>query len=198
MTGDRKNTARPIFIVLFAALISSGCFISIPLPGGVPITLQNMAAILSALVLGGLGGFISVILFLFAGLIGLPVFSGGRGGIAVIIGPTGGFLIGYAFGALAAGLIAGKANVDGGKRQGKKGAMLATVRLLAASCTGFIIILLFGTVRFMLMTGRPLIETLFICVLPFLPGDIIKIILAALAAGRVRNMIVTSYAAASA
>ena len=61
----------------------------------VPIVLQNMMPILASGLLGGFYGTASTALFLIAGLLGLPVFSGGRGGIAHLLGPTGGFLIGY-------------------------------------------------------------------------------------------------------
>lgn len=201
-----RYSTRAVFIILFAAIIGAGCFISIPLPGGVPITVQNMAAILAALVLGGTDGFIACALFLLAGLLGLPVFSGGRGGAAVLMGPTGGFLIGYAAGALATGLIAGRptgmmpkqtaSDGNGGKAAGAYGKKREAVRLFAASIAGFAIILMCGTARFMWMTGRSLWETLLVCVVPFLPGDAAKIILASLAAIKLRNTTRHAYSAA--
>lgn len=181
MEGNSQYGVRSIFIVLFAAIISAGCFISIPLPGGVPITLQNMLAILAAITLGGIDGFLSVLLFLAAGLIGMPVFSGGRGGVAVIMGPTGGFLAGYALGALAAGLIAGRPGI------GPQRAKHNLTRLIAAATIGLLLIFAAGTLRFMLMTGRSLKTTLTVCVLPFLPGDAIKIVLCVLAAAKLRR-----------
>lgn len=174
------NTTRPIFIVLFAAVISAGCFISIPLPGGVPITLQNVLVIIAALTLGGIDGFLATLLFLAAGLIGLPVFSGGRGGIAVIMGPTGGFLLGYAAGALVAGIIAGRPNMAQTMRR-------QMLRLAAGAVLGLAVILAVGTVRFMCMTGRSLVESLFVCVVPFLPGDAIKVVLGVIVSAKLRG-----------
>lgn len=83
-----------IFAALFAALTASGAYLAIPI-GPVPIILQNMFVLLAGLMLGSKWGTISIGLYLFAGTIGLPVFSGGTGGIARLIGPTGGYLIGF-------------------------------------------------------------------------------------------------------
>ena len=106
-----KNALISSFVALFAAIICVGCFIKIPL-GAVPVVLQNGLCILSGVLLGGILGGAPTALFLIAGLIGLPVYSGGTSGIAVWMGPTGGFLPGYFLGALVAGLIAGKPSVN--------------------------------------------------------------------------------------
>ena len=76
------------------------------------IVLQNILCILCAVLLGGVWGGAPTALFLLAGLIGLPVYSGGSGGIAVWLGPTGGFLPGYLLGAIAAGFIAGRPRIE--------------------------------------------------------------------------------------
>ena len=101
----KKKSTGTILAALFAALISAGCFIQIPLPGGIPIILQDMLAMLSGMLLGPLYGSIAVFVFLVLGSIGLPVFSGKAGLQVITAGPTGGFLIGYLLGALAAGLL---------------------------------------------------------------------------------------------
>ena len=90
------KTRKIVFVALFAALIAVFGIVAVPVPGTpVPIVLQNMLVILTSLVLGTKLGVLSVALFLFTGLIGLPVFSGGGGGLARFLGPTGGFLYGY-------------------------------------------------------------------------------------------------------
>ena len=107
----KKSVLRTTFIALFAAIICVGCFIKIPL-GLIPVVLQNMLCILCAVLLGGIWAGAPTALFLTEGLIGLPVYSGGSGGLAVWLGPTGGFLPGYFLGAVAAGFIAGRPSVE--------------------------------------------------------------------------------------
>ena len=95
---------------MFAAIISVSGFVKIPI-GPVPVVLQNVVCLLCAVLTGGIFAATPVALFLTAGLLGLPVFSGGTGGIVVFAGPTVGFLAGYFLGAFAAGLIAGKPDI---------------------------------------------------------------------------------------
>jgi bioY family protein len=172
----------PVFVPLFAALITISGFIAFPLPGTpVPIVLQNMMPILASGLLGGLYGTASTVLFLIAGLLGLPVFSGGRGGIAHLLGPTGGFLIGYL--AAAAFLIIffrkpgakDLALVSSGKNNSIK--LINYLKIIAASFSGFALIYVFGIARFMQLTNRGLFESLNLACIPYLPGDFIKMIL---------------------
>src|SRR5574344_596437 len=99
---NKKKLTGVVFTALFAALIAAGVFIQIPLPGGVPITVQDMMALLSGLMLGPIYGTLAVAVFLLLGIIGLPVFTGKAGIQVLIAGPTGGFLWGYLFAAFAA------------------------------------------------------------------------------------------------
>jgi biotin transport system substrate-specific component len=155
---------------LFAALCSAGAYISIPLPiGPVPLALSNFFAVLGGLLLGPLWGGISAALYVAIGALGFPVFSGGRGGIAHLAGPTGGYLIGYVVGAALSGLLAG--------RRG----FLASV---LGSIVGFIAILALGAAGLRLISGIAWAKALALGVLPFLPGDAIKAILAAIIALR--------------
>ncbi|MBR5017679.1 MAG: biotin transporter BioY, partial [Spirochaetia bacterium] len=103
--SKKKKSAPLVLTALFASLISAGCFIQIPLPGGVPVAIQDMLAMLSGMILGPLYGASAVLIFLVLGCIGLPVFTGKAGVQVILAGPTGGFLIGYLLGALAAGLV---------------------------------------------------------------------------------------------
>lgn len=176
---------RSLFVALFAALISVGCLIAIPVgPGGIPIVLQNMIAVLAACLLGNIHGAASVGLFLIAGALGLPVFAGGRGGFAHILGPTGGFLTGYFLGALATGLIAGRPSVSEKKIQIKN-----VLRLTAAVFAGFIIIYIPGVIQFMHLKQTSFAGTMAGCVIPFLPGDLIKCIITIPLAVKLRPVI---------
>ncbi len=89
---------------LMAGLTSVGAYIAVPI-GPVPIVLSTLFVLLSGLLLGSRWGAISMGLYLFIGAIGIPVFSGGRGGLAHFFGPTGGYLFGYVLAAWVTGLI---------------------------------------------------------------------------------------------
>lgn len=169
------------FVALFAAIICVGCFLRIPL-GVIPIVLQNVLCVLTAVLLGGYLGGAPTALFLLAGLIGLPVYSGGTSGIAVWMGPTGGFLPGYLLGAIVAGFIAGRPSVQEKKINAK-----TVIRLILALVFGMVILYVPGVIRFSnwaLSNGKvpadksAMAYTMGACVLPFIPGDILKTVLA--------------------
>ena len=177
----KKSVLRTSFIALFAAIICFGCFLKIPL-GAIPIVMQNVLCILCAVLLGGIWGAAPVALFLLAGLIGLPVYSGGSGGIAVWLGPTGGFLPGYLIGAIAASFIAGKPCVEE-KVITKKIAF----RVIAAIIAGMIILYIPGVIRFAYWAAAAgkipqdttsFAYTMSACVIPYIPGDVVKIAIA--------------------
>lgn len=92
-------------MALFAALITAGAWISLPIPP-VPVVLSNLMAALAGVVLGPVWGTASVLLYLALGSLGLPVFAGGTGGYLRFAGPTGGFLLGFLLAAAVAGLVA--------------------------------------------------------------------------------------------
>ena len=161
-----------VLTALFAALISAGCFIQIPIPGLIPIVIQDMLAMLSGLILGPLCGGAAVLIFLALGAIGLPVFKG-AGGLAVITeGPTGGFLIGYLLGAVAAGLIAGKS------------AAASWLRLSLAAVASMVVIFAAGAARFSMLFPESNVWAA--AVVPFIPGTIIKLIVGIPLAKRMR------------
>ena len=163
-------------VSLFAALIAGGSFVKIPLPfSPVPIVLQNLFIVLSGLVLGPVQGSLAVALYLFAGALGLPVFSGAGGGIARFIGPTGGYLAGYFFAALCAGLAAGKPKKE-----------ISLLRIILAAALGFLVVYIPGLLwlyRFMESWPKTFAGGFF----PFLVGDMIKITLVVPVVKRLRK-----------
>ena len=175
-----KVLLRSSFIALFAAIISVGSLIKIPL-GPVPIVLQNALCVFSGILLGGVYGGAPTALFLAAGLIGLPIYSGGTGGFGVWAGPTGGFLLGYLLAAVVAGFIAGRPDVS------EKVPNKSTIfRVILAFAVGIVIMYVPGVLwfaRWAAMNSKVpesktlLSFTLGACVLPFIPGDCIKIAL---------------------
>lgn len=100
----KKNLRMMILAALFAALTAVLAQVTIPLPL-VPITGQTVAIGLIAIILGGRWGAVAVGIYLLMGLVGLPVFAQAKGGVAVLFGPTGGFLIGFVFKVYALGKI---------------------------------------------------------------------------------------------
>ncbi len=187
-----KSILKLAFVAFFAATICAGCFFRIPL-GPVPIVLQNALCVLSGILLGGFLGAAPTGLFLAAGLIGLPVYSGGTGGLSVWAGPTGGFFPGYFIGAMTAGLVAGKPSIDEKKVSAKM-----VLRLSLAMFAGMTILYVPGVFHFSrwaLKMGRvPADKTAFsytlaACVLPYIPGDILKIAICVPVALKVRPML---------
>ena len=188
----KKSALRTSFAALFAAIICVGCLIKIPL-GVIPVVLQNMLCILCAVLLGGIWAGIPTALFLLAGLIGLPVYSGGSGGIAVWLGPTGGFLPGYLLGAVVAGFIAGRPSVEE-----KKITLKNTIRISFAVIAGMVLLYIPGVIRFSYWAtaaGKVPVEktalmyTLTACVIPYIPGDILKTVVAVLVALKLRPVV---------
>ena len=187
-----KSALRLSFIALFAAVICVGCFIRIPL-GVIPIVLQNALCILCALLLGGIWAGAPTALFLLAGLIGLPVYAGGSSGPAVWIGPTGGFLPGYLLGAIVAGFVAGKPSISEKKVQ-----PLVIARLALAMLLGLVILYIPGVIHFAnWATGAGKVPadksafayTMGVCVIPFIPGDLVKYIICLPIAIKIRPVI---------
>lgn len=93
---------RLTVVSMFSVLIIIGTFISIPI-GNIPFTLQTFSVVLISLLLGPIYGTLSILLYIALIIIGMPIASGGRGGIQVILGPTGGFIVGFILTSLIAG-----------------------------------------------------------------------------------------------
>ena len=106
MIQNKNKSTKLAVSALFIVLIIVGAFIKIPIPG-VPFTLQILFTTMAGLMLGGLWGGSSVMIYILMGLIGLPVFTQG-GGISYVLQPTFGYIIGFAIGALVCGLMVSK------------------------------------------------------------------------------------------
>ncbi|MDR2068344.1 MAG: biotin transporter BioY [Spirochaetaceae bacterium] len=180
LRAKRRAIAQTTMAALFAALIAAGAFISIPLPfSPVPVTLQNLFALLSGLILGPLPGGAAAALFLLAGALGVPVFSGAVGGFAHFFGPTGGFLLGYLLAALTAGFIAGRPR---GNRQA------SLLRIILAVLAGFLVVYVPGVIRLKVVLDTDWGKALAVGFIPFAIGDTLKGIAAVLIAPRLRRV----------
>lgn len=165
----KKFSVRDLsYISLFATLIAVSGYITIPIPFSmVPVTAQTLAVMLAGSLLPVRHAAVSLLVFLMMGAIGLPVFSGGAAGMGIIIGKTGGYLIGFLVGAALISVL-----------KGKKPGFL---RLLTANAIGGIIIVnTFGVLWLNYITGIGITKAIAFGALPFIPGDIVKIVIAAL------------------
>ncbi len=161
MNTNTQQLRMTVYASLFAALVAVGAFISIPI-GPVPIVLQNFFVLLAALLLGPRWGVAAVAVYLLSGICGLPVFAGGTAGIGRIMGPTGGYLIGY----LPAVFISAWLSQKGGYR---------TWTDIAAMICGSLIVYGCGVPWLKVVTGMPFAKALAVGMVPFLIGDALKI-----------------------
>lgn len=172
------STRDIVFTGFFSALIVICSWISIPMT--IPFTLQTFAVFLSVILLGGKRGTLSVIVYILLGTVGLPVFSGFKGGIGVISGPTGGYILGFIF----ASLIMWAFEAFFGNRIQ---VYIISMILGLSACYAF------GTLWFMIVynhqNSSPASLSMILgwCVLPFIIPDLIKITLA-LILGRNRQL----------
>ncbi len=165
------KTRNLILCAMFVALIVVGAFIRIPIPV-VPFTLQFLFTMRAGLLLGGKLGAAAVCIYIVMGLLGLPVFTEG-GGLAYILKPSFGYIIGFAVAAYVTGQIANKTSRPG------------YGRLLCANFTGLAIVYLFGMVYYYMISNFYLespigLWPLFLyCFILAVPGDIALCILGA-------------------
>ena len=165
-----KMTTRDLVLCALCAAVT--CILaplSVPLAGEVPISLATFAVLLSGILLGAKLGGLSQLIYVLLGSVGVPVFAGWTGGIGITLGITGGYIIGYIPMAFVAGLLYYRfGRNESGSR--KYAAMIISM-ILATAALYFI-----GTAWFIAQTKMTLAASLTACVIPFLPGDLIKIV----------------------
>jgi len=158
---ERKSPVKYIVLAsLFAALTAVGAYISIPI-GPVPIVLANLFVFMAGLLLGKKWATATMAVYLLLGIIGLPVFAGGASGFAYLLGPTGGFLIGYLASAFVIALISGI---------GKTALWKDIIAVLA----GIAVIYVLGIPWLKFATGMDWTKTISLGLTPFIPGDLLK------------------------
>lgn len=167
------KTRDLIICALFAALTGVLAQISIPMPGGVPLTMQTLAVSLAGILLGRKKGFIATLVYVLMGVIGLPVFAGFSGGAAIVFGKTGGFIISFPIMAYVIGWICEKTE--------KK------VLVFLGMVLGSIVNYAFGMVQFSVVTGLSLYMAFVYCVLPFILVGLLKAVLATALGSLLKN-----------
>lgn len=170
----KLSTKRLAFIALMAAVTGVLSQIVIPLPFTlVPINMATFGVFVAGSVLGAKDGTISLMVYVLVGLIGIPVFSGFGAGPGVIVGPTGGYIIGYIAAAFAIGIIAGKSK--------------SYTTNIVAMVVGLFLCYALGTIWYIIVTKTDVVKAIMLCVVPFLIGDAIKITAASIVSIRVKK-----------
>ena len=162
---DSNKTRDIVYMSVFTAMISICSWISIP--ASIPFTLQTMGVFMTVGLLGGKRGTLTVLTYILLGAIGIPVFAGLTGGVSVLLGTTGGYIIGFLLSAL---LMWGIETIMGRNQ----------IVLAFSMIAGLIVCYVFGTAWFMLIYTQHsgvigLSTVLGLCVIPFIIPDLIKI-----------------------
>ncbi len=157
-------------IALTAAIISVLAPISLPIVGEVPISLATLGVMLGGVLLGSRNGAIAAALYLVLGAIGIPVFAGYTSGAAILFGVTGGYLFGYIPLAYFSGLFYERAKSN------------RIAAALIGMAIGTAVLYVLGTIWFIFVTKMDIAGALMACVIPFLPGDALKMAAVAMVA----------------
>lgn len=158
------KTKDLIICSLFASITAILAQIAIPFPGGVPLTMQTLAVSLTGIILGSKRGFIAQGIYVILGLIGMPVFSSFTGGIQIIVGPRGGFILSFPIMAYIIGYICERTNNKS--------------LILLAMILGSVVNYFVGAIQFALITKSTMMQSFIVCILPFIITGLIKSILA--------------------
>ena len=170
----QKNKVYPMAMVaVMAAVMAVVAPFALPI-GPVPISLATLVVYLTVYVLGWKRGTLATLVYILLGVVGMPVFSGFTGGLGKVMGPTGGYIIGYLPLALLAGLFV--------ERFPERRTMQLVGMLL-----GTAVLYALGTAWFCQAMDSPLGAALSACVIPFLPGDLVKIVVSMLAGPVLRS-----------
>lgn len=177
-TDSKKYTTKFLIYdiatcAIFAALMCIFGPLSVPI-GVIPISLTNLVIYLAVYLLGPRESTISYLVYMLIGAIGFPVFSGGAGGFGKLLGPTGGYLFGFIFMAIISGVAL---NLS------KANPIITAIGMVL----GTIVAYAFGTAWFVKITGRTWVDALTVCVYPFIPFDLGKIVIASILGTIVRR-----------
>jgi biotin transport system substrate-specific component len=171
---------RILAVIAFAVMTALAAFAEVRQPGTqVPLTLQTLFVSLSGVLLGPTLGASAMMAYVMAGAAGLPVFAGGAFGLPYLLGPTGGYLLAFAPAAYVTGVLADRVEPHG---------WIGTLRLGSAIFLGTLVVFAGGVAQLTALTGDPGMAVR-LGVLPFLVGDVVKVLLAVLIARRLRARI---------
>ncbi|MDD3404389.1 MAG: biotin transporter BioY, partial [Hespellia sp.] len=166
------KTKTMVLTGMMTAILAVLSIIQIPMPSGVPITLQTFAVALCGYVLGSKSGAVSTFLYVLLGGIGLPIFAGMTAGVGILFGYTGGFLFGFIPMAFLCGL-----GIHGKNR----------VLPIVWGILGLAICHLLGTVQFSIVSGTGLLPSFLLVSVPYLVKDVLSVAGAAVVAIAIRK-----------
>jgi biotin transport system substrate-specific component len=179
---NKNKTIRDIcFTAIFTAIIAVFSQISIPLPAGVPFTLQTFIIPLAGIILGAKKGSLAVVIYVILGAVGIPVFSQQTGGFACLFGKTGGFILSFPLMAMCAGMFS-----DIGTH---KSLRLKSILTASGLILGTAINFICGMIMFSFITSSSMRDAFILCVLPFIPTAVIKIIIAGILGENVKRVL---------
>jgi len=182
MVKNKMSIQTLVICGVFAAILAVICPLSIPI-GPVPITLGTFSIALTGYVLGGRYGCITTGIYILIGAVGLPVFSGYKGGLNVIIGVTGGFIFGY----LILSYLCGFDLIT------KKFKLLPQyIIAIFQGLVGLVLLYLLGMVQFVFITEATMSYAFAVCVAPFIVKDVISIIIAFILGNMIKKALVKS------
>ena len=170
------STRDLVLAALFAAIIVALGLLP-PISLGfipVPITAQSLGVMMAGVVLGARRGAIAVLIVLVLVAIGLPVLSGGRGGLATFAGPTAGFLVGWVFAAFATGYLSERLV------NSQQSGLVQTVSFFLAAMIGGIVVLYAFGIAYLAIAAKIGLSQAFVGSMAFIPGDVVKAFVAAL------------------
>ncbi|HHX67618.1 MAG: biotin transporter BioY [Miniphocaeibacter sp.] len=167
------------YISVFIAIIAICSWISIPMT--IPFTLQTFAIFITIGLLGTVKSFLAILLYIFLGAIGLPIFSNFTGGFGVLFGPTGGYILGFLFTAIVTGIL-----IDLLPKE--------NIFLIGAMLIGLLVCYFLGTIWFVLVYTNnsgyiSIYKALSLCVFPFIIPDLVKIGLASIIINKLKRNI---------
>lgn len=164
MQNSKLSVQDICSIAIMTAIMAVMAQISIPMPLGVPMTMQTFAVTLAGVILGSKKGGLSILIYVLLGAVGVPVFAGLSGGLQNLAGPTGGFIISFPIMAYLIG--------KGMELRKKKG--MFVLFLILGTAANYVI----GVIMFCLMMQASVWTGISACVLPFIPTAIIKAVVA--------------------
>nr|WP_296262932.1 biotin transporter BioY [uncultured Merdimonas sp.] len=174
MYQSRTTISDFCFIAIMAAVTAVMAQISVPMPMGVPMTMQTFAVTLAAIILGSKRGALAMLIYLLIGAVGVPVFSNFTGGIPSFVGPTGGFLVSFPIMAYLIGL-----GVE------LKSKYLFILFLILGTISNYVV----GVLFYMVITDSSVLAATAACVIPFLPTAVLKAVLASVFGIQVKKRI---------